>query len=186
MTSKRFQPRNFFGRSARARLSQWAICLLTGATVLLGAVDSAHGWFWWRLDMRNQPSVRAQEGPRPLPPNSISIQGKEARMDRVEAGKKLRNPIEPNPGAVERGKKLYGIYCSPCHGTNAKGGGPVAAKFVPPPDLTLDVFRHRPDGFLYETIADGGPLMPEQGDALRPRERWEIVLYLRQLQGAEK
>lgn len=185
MTSKGFQLRNFFLRSARARFSQSGIWLVTGATVLLGAVDPAHGWFW-RLDMRNQPSVRAQEAPRPLPPNSISRQGKEPRIDRVEAGKKLRNPIDPNTEAVESGKKLYGIYCALCHGMNGKGGGPVAVKFVPPPDLTVDVFRNRPDGFLYQTIADGGPLMPQQGDALQPRERWEIVIYLRRLQGAGK
>ena len=185
MTSKGFQPANFFLRSNRGKVSRSGIGLVAGVTFLLGAVDPAHAWFW-RLDMRDQPSVRAQEAPRPLPPNSISRQGKEPRMDRVEAGKKLRNPVDPNPEAVESGKKLYGIYCALCHGMDAKGGGPVAGKFVPPPDLTLDVFRNRPDGFLYQTVADGGPLMPAQGDALRPRERWEIVIYLRQLQGVEK
>ncbi len=39
-----------------------------------------------------------------------------------------------------------------------------------------------PDGFLYATIRDGGALMPGQGDALSPRERWDIVNYLRHLQ----
>jgi mono/diheme cytochrome c family protein len=107
-------------------------------------------------------------------------------MDRLEAGEKLRNPIEQTSAALENGKKLYNVYCTLCHGDNAKGSGPVAGKFIPPPDLTLEVFRERPDGFVYQTITDGGPLMPGQGDSLQPQERWEIVLYLRRLQGGEK
>lgn len=162
-----------------------SVCLLAGVALLFFGVDPAYGWFW-RKDMVEQPSVKPQEAPRSSPPNSIPRGGKEPRLDRVEAGKKLRNPIEQNSAALENGKKLYGIYCALCHGNDAKGGGPVAGKFIPPPDLTLDVFRERPDGFLYQTITDGGPLMPGQRDALQSQERWEIVLYLRRLQGGEK
>lgn len=161
------------------------VCLLAGIALLFFGAGPVYGWFW-RSDMVEQPSVKPQEAPRPLPPNSIPRQGKEPRMDRLEAGKKLRNPVEQTSTALENGKKLYNVYCALCHGDDAKGGGPVAGKFIPPPDLTLAVFRERPDGFLYQTITDGGPLMPGQGDALRSRERWEIVLYLRRLQGGEK
>lgn len=159
--------------------------LLTGiVSVLIGAAP-VYGWFW-RQDMIKQPSIRPQEAPRPLPPNAIPRQGKEQPMDRVEAGKRLRNPIDQNPTALENGRKLYEIYCTLCHGSDGKGGGPVAGKFVPPPDLTIDVFRKRPDGFIYQTITDGGPLMPGQGDVLQLKERWEIVIHLRRIQGSEK
>jgi len=92
-------------------------------------------------------------------------------MDRIQAGERLRNPVEPRAASIENGKLLFQIYCALCHGPNATGGGPVASKFVPPPDLTLDLFRQRPDGFLYATIRDGGALMPGQGDALSPSRR---------------
>ena len=159
--------------------------LLAALALLIIWVAPAQGWVW-RTDMVNQPSIKPQEAPRPIPENSIPRQGKELHIDRVEAGKRLRNPIEPTPTAVENGKQFYQIYCALCHGLEAKGDGPVAAKFVPPPDLTLEVIRKRPDGFLYQTITDGGPLMPAQGEALGPNERWEIVIYLRRLQGGEK
>lgn len=141
----------------------------------------AYPWPWSR-DMKDQPSIRSQESPRKIPPHSVPRQGKELPMDRIEAGKKLNNPIKATASSLDRGKRLYEIYCALCHGDDAKGKGPVAGKFVPPPDLTLDVFRKRPDGFLYETIRAGGPIMPGQGEALTPEERWDIVNYLRSLQ----
>lgn len=36
------------------------------------------------------------------------------------------------------GKMMYNNYCAPCHGTDGKGGGPVAAALKQPPtDLTV-------------------------------------------------
>lgn len=156
---------------------------LAGAAglVVLGA-SLAYAWPW-STDMDKQPSIRPQEAPRLPPPNTIPRQGKERPMGRVEAGERLRNPTAPTAASIEHGKQLFQIYCAICHGPNAKGGGPVAAKFVPPPDLTLEIFRQRTDGFLYATIRDGGALMPPQGEALSPKERWDIVNYVRHLQG---
>lgn len=182
MARKSFRAANLFPLCGLSRARRG---LLIGIAFTLIGASPVYGWFW-RKDMIRQPSVKPQEAPRALPPDSIPRQGKAPRMDRIEAGKKLSNPIEPTPTAIENGKKLYQIYCTLCHGPDGKGGGPVAGKFVPPPDLTLEVFRKRQDGFIYQTITDGGPLMPGQGDALQLRERWEIVIYLRRLQGAEK
>ena len=133
--------------------------------------------------MQKQPSVRPQEDPRLPPPGSVPRQGKEPAMDRIQAGERLRNPVEPTTASIESGRRLFQTYCALCHGPDAKGGGPVAAKFVPPPDLTLEIFRQRSDGFLYATIRDGGALMPGQGEALSAQERWDVVNYIRRLQG---
>jgi mono/diheme cytochrome c family protein len=156
--------------------------IATAALILLLGTGLAYGWPW-SADMIKQPSVKPQTAPRVSPAESVPIQGKEPSMDRIEAGKKLRNPVEATAASVENGKRLFNTYCASCHGPEARGDGPVAKKFIPPPDLRLEVFRQRPDGFIYETIRNGGPLMPGQGEALLPRERWEIVNYLRTLQG---
>lgn len=43
----------------------------------------------------------------------------------------------PQTQYVEKGRKLFAQYCATCHGTTAKGEGPVAAALkVGPPDLT--------------------------------------------------
>lgn len=154
------------------------ILLLSGAglsaLVLRGALTT---------NMGDQPSFKPQERPLEPPPGSVPQGQWEPALNRDEAGKVLRNPILATPASLENGKGLYGIYCALCHGENGKGGGPVSAKFVPPPDITTPFFRQRSDGFIYATIRSGGPLMPGQGEALSVKDRWDIVNYLRSLQG---
>jgi mono/diheme cytochrome c family protein len=162
-------------------LTVMVCCIATIPLVWLLGAGLAYGWPW-STDMMKQPSIKPQAAPRTMPENSVPIQGKEPPMDRMEAGKKLHNPVEATAASVANGNRLFHIYCAACHGPEAKGNGPVAKKFIPPPDLTMEVFRQRPDGFIYETIRTGGPIMPSQGDALLAQERWDIVNYLRTLQ----
>jgi mono/diheme cytochrome c family protein len=103
-------------------------------------------------------------------------------MTREEMGKKLANPVPFTPQSVDSGRRLFEIYCALCHGANGKGMGPVAIKFIPPPDLTLPLVQQKTDGYIYGTIRNGGPIMPAHGTVLAPRERWEIVNFLRSLQ----
>lgn len=158
-----------------------------GRTVLIVAIilflgsGLAYGWPW-STDMSRQPSIKPQRAPRVPPANSIPIQGKEIPMDRVEAGKKLHNPAKPTLASVQNGKLLFQIYCVPCHGSEAKGDGPVSKKFVTPSNLTSEESRNRPDGYIFATIRAGGSSMPSQADGLSPQETWDIVNYLRSLQ----
>jgi hypothetical protein len=59
----------------------------------------------------------------------------------------------------------------------------VVAKFIKPPSLTSDRARKYTDGFLYGTIRHGGPKMPSYRDSLADRDRWDVVNFLRSLQG---
>jgi len=155
---------------------------LLGATLLLVGSSPADA-FPWSRDMKDQPSIGPQEAPRRPAPGTIPRDGWEPPMTREEAGRTLKNPVQPTRRSVENGRLLFQIYCAPCHGADGKGTGPVAAKFVPPPDLRLPVFRQRTDGFIYGTIRNGGALMPPYGEVLSPRDRWDLVNYVRSLQG---
>lgn len=162
--------------------------IVMGRTVLIVAIvlfagrDLAHGWPW-STDMSRQLSVKPQRAPRVPPPGSVPIQGKKITMDRVEAGKKLQNPVKPTPASIENGKQLFNIYCVPCHGAEAKGDGPVSKKFTTPSNLTSEESRNRADGYIFATIRQGGTSMPSQADGLSPQETWDVVNYLRSLQG---
>jgi mono/diheme cytochrome c family protein len=97
---------------------------------------------------------------------------------------KQPNPVKPSPESIGLGKERYETFCLPCHGAEAKGGvtGPVATKFVPPPDLTnAGLQQGRTDGYWHSYIMAGGAVMPAYGEAMSSHEAWSIVNYLRTL-----
>ncbi len=101
-----------------------------------------------------------------------------------ELAAKQPNPMKPTPESLALGKQYFATFCSPCHGPEAKGGvtGPVATKFIPPPDLTnADLQRQRTDGYWHSYIVVGGAVMPSYGEALSSQEAWHVVNYLRSL-----
>ena len=103
---------------------------------------------------------------------------KEAR----EAAAARKNPVASTPESIAKGSALFVIYCTPCHGPSGKGDGLVAAKFVPPPDLTnADLHKSRTDGYWQSYLSAGGAIMPSYAEALSPEERWHIVNYVRTL-----
>jgi mono/diheme cytochrome c family protein len=71
----------------------------------------------------------------------------------------------------------YGVdnfhaYCSPCHGRDGTGNGPVArALKKAPPDLTTIMIRHNnvfPRGEIRAFIANGSPEHPAHGSGDMP------------------
>lgn len=85
---------------------------------------------------------------------------------------------EEKPVATPAGSSLFKTYCAACHGTQAKGDGPLASSLrVVPPDLTLLAKRSGgayPTEQVYRVIdgrtsvkGHGGPDMPVWGDAFK-------------------
>lgn len=74
-------------------------------------------------------------------------------------------------GGAAAGRQLFMDYCASCHGTAAKGDGPVAASLKQPPrDLTQLTHRHggtfpRPDVLL---VVDGRELVLAHGTREMP------------------
>jgi mono/diheme cytochrome c family protein len=122
--------------------------------------------------------------PRNLPAGVLPTHGGAPPMSREAAAGTLHNPLAATAEHLKHGQFLFETNCMPCHGSHATGDGPVAfLMIVPPPDLTFAQPAQRTDGYLYSTIRNGGVVMPAYGDAMSAEERWEVVLYLRQLQG---
>lgn len=102
--------------------------------------------------------------------------------DRVLAGKNFINDLELNQANLNRGEKMYGIYCSSCHGDLGDGKGNLytSGKYpYPPANLLSDKIRNNPEGEIYHVISVGYGVMAEHGSMIKPDDRWKIVMYIK-------
>jgi mono/diheme cytochrome c family protein len=72
-----------------------------------------------------------------------------------------------------------------CHGEKGKGKGGLSTEMnIAPPDFTNpDVLGKRTDGELFAIIGKGSTPMPGEGKRLTERQTWDLVNYLRALEG---
>ena len=100
--------------------------------------------------------------------------------------RKLKNPVPSSAASIAAGKASYQKNCRFCHGTDAKGNGPMAPEGTHPSDLTDEKFdRGSTDGEIFAVIRDGAaPKFDMKGykSKMAEPEMWNIVNYLRSLQ----
>lgn len=104
--------------------------------------------------------------------------------DRVEAGLALINPYESNAKNLERGKQVYNVYCTSCHGDQGDGKGFLftSKKYpYPPANLLTDKIRNNPEGEIYHVITVGFGVMPQHGSQVRPEDRWKVAMYIKEV-----
>ena len=100
-------------------------------------------------------------------------------------------PVKSNQQVIARGKLMYNTACSPCHGTNGAGNGPIAANLrTQPRDLTKGVYKNRStasgqlptDYDIYHTITGGihSTAMPFFRN-IAPDDRLAVVQYIKTL-----
>jgi mono/diheme cytochrome c family protein len=135
----------------------------------------------WRTDMWYQPSLRPEDAPRPAPEHAVPLGAGRVPADRDDA-ETLTRPGPATAVSIAHGKALFADRCSSCHGPEGHGGGPVSKFFPPAPDLAYATIRARSDGFIYGTITFGGRAMPAQAEGLSPRDRWDLVDFVRDVQ----
>lgn len=108
----------------------------------------------------------------------------QAELETVAAG--IPNPVEPTDAVLARGAVVYQNQCFTCHGAQGEGDGPVVGggRFPLGPDLIGPMAAGRTDGYIYGVTRVGRGLMPAYGDRIPESDRWAVVHYVRQLQGA--
>lgn len=92
-------------------------------------------------------------------------------------------PFPVSEEVLARGQERFNIYCSPCHSRLGGGNGMIVQRgFRPPPSFHTDRLRKAPLGYFYGVISNGFGAMPEYASQIPPRDRWDIVAYIRALQ----
>jgi mono/diheme cytochrome c family protein len=144
----------------------------------------------WDVDMANSQAVKAYSQPmRPLPEGVVSqenplspVHFSANYLRGSPEGEALVNPLAESAEVLAGGAKMFGIYCSPCHG-DGQNLGPVGApgRFPGVAVLSGETGRvhQRSDGWIYLTVRNGGGIMPPYGWAMNDTEIWSIVHYLR-------
>ena len=103
------------------------------------------------------------------------------------------NPVAPTFASMQRGEELYRRYCGTCHGAEGKGDGPVAGApfgngpfgLVLPIGGPSSLARVLSDGHIYTTISLGRGRMPNYS-RITPEDRWNVVNYVRDMNGGRQ
>jgi hypothetical protein len=119
-----------------------------------------------------------------IPRNAIPYPYEKTDEDRLLAAKSLSNPLEMNQEILERGKKMYEVYCQVCHGPQGDGKGYLftSGKYTfPPASLLSEKMMGAPDADIYHVITVGHGIMAAHGTMIRPEDRWKISMYVKEV-----
>ena len=136
-------------------------------------------------------SVADSVPPRGNPQNSVPIQGslapgfmvsRQPLPSTIDSMSTIVNPIPADARSLDNGRKLFQINCAVCHGPMAQGNGRAVTYGMAGINLVNDRVRGFTDGYIWGMIRNGRGLMPSY-NRIEELERWDIVNYLRGLQG---
>ncbi len=92
-------------------------------------------------------------------------------------------PVPVTAELVSRGREMFDINCSACHGRDGYGDGMIVQRGFPqPPSFHSDRLRSAPVGHFFDVITEGYGVMYPFGSRINPGDRWAIVSYIRALQ----
>jgi len=171
-----------------------------GRTTLLFAAAALGGCSWF-TDFRQQPKIDPWESPtgndsvppRGNPQYSVSIYGsaapgfeyaREPLPANIMAMAGILNPTRADSTSVNRGRIQFQINCAPCHGPLGMGNGPITKYGMPPIPIGAgtNAADKYTDGYIFGMIRNGRGMMPTY-NRIEEMDRWDIVNYLRSIQG---
>jgi len=125
--------------------------------------------------------------------------------DYERAGAELQNPLAVTQENLAKGEHLFLVNCAVCHGKEGKGDGSITKdrsvtdsrgtrqleNFPPPPSYARSTGANSSRGGamadlsagkIYHTIYYGLNTMGSHASQLNPEERWQVVMYVQELQ----
>lgn len=94
----------------------------------------------------------------------------------------IKNILPVNPENISKGEELYNMYCFSCHGDTGYGDGPAGGSMgIRPANFHDSKVIKQKDGAIFWKLTNGKGNMPPFKDILTEKQRWEMVIYLREL-----
>ena len=170
------------------RPANLVICLSAGAVLAIAS--------GCRQDMHNQPKLQPMEhstffadgrASRPLVRGTVARghlrDDRAYTTGRGKSGYAKEFPMPVTAELLQRGRKRYDIYCTPCHDRTGEGNGMIVQRGFPqPPNLHEQRLREAAPGYLVHAIAFGQGRMPAYNIQVNPDDRWAIAAYIEALQ----
>jgi hypothetical protein len=149
-----------------------------------------------RQDMHNQPKYRPLRSSaffdngssaRPLVEGTVArgTLQEDAAFFTGRVGNQLvaEMPFPVTQQVLDRGEERYNIFCTPCHDRTGSGNGMVVQRgYRQPPSMHIDRLRQAEAGHFFDVMTNGFGAMPDYRAQITPRDRWNIVAYIRALQ----
>jgi mono/diheme cytochrome c family protein len=167
--------------------------------IALVAVVLVSGACEWFTDFKRQPSLWTWEPVKDsltpsrgnpqfsVPVTGMAVAGFQVSYaplpGTIDSMASLANPHPVSDASLASGRMYYQINCAVCHGDAGAGDGPATKLGVPGISLVTDITKARSDGYLFGMIRNGRGLMPSYNRIEEP-DRWDVVNYLRGLQGS--
>ncbi|MGF6308837.1 mono/diheme cytochrome c family protein [Bradyrhizobium sp. i1.8.4] len=112
---------------------------------------------------------------RPSPANTVA----RGDLERERATTKPALSAE----LLDRGRRRFAIFCSPCHGAGGDGDGIIVHRGMPhPTSYHVDRLVTADDQHFFDVITNGYGAMYSYAARVGPQDRWAIVAYIRALQ----
>lgn len=111
------------------------------------------------------------------------------------AGSEVQNPLEYNETNLAAGKAVYTIQCAVCHGEKGAGDGSIVIEkddkgneigdgpYTAIPPAYTDRLPGLTDGNIFYSVTYGKNMMGGYAHALNVEERWQVVMYIKELAG---
>lgn len=162
----------------------------------------AFGACSWFTDFKRQPSIAPWEPvsqndadsttvPRGAPAHSVPIGGvpnlayaiSYQRLPGViDSFTTIPNPVAVDERSMSNGRLQYQINCSSCHGYAGDGKGTLQKYGFLTSLVSGPTALTRSDGYIWGMIRNGRGAMPTY-NRIEQMDRWDIVNYVRALQG---
>jgi mono/diheme cytochrome c family protein len=145
---------------------------LRGALWRAAGIATLFSWVVWPLGAdRPRPPLPAEAA---AAAESFTVHDSPARQAEREAALQATALPQPVPPALlTRGRQRYLAACAGCHARGADA-----------PPLRPAQLARSDDAHLYDVITHGWGAMYSLAARIPPEDRWAIVAYLRQVQGA--
>lgn len=103
--------------------------------------------------------------------------------DYERSAAEIKSPLLATKKNITRGKEIYTLMCTHCHGEAGHGDGAISKNgFIQGiPDYATKL-KDLPEGKMFHTLTYGKGLMGQHASQLNQLERWQVIEWVKLLQ----